>query len=463
MGEDEAYPSQIIIKGFKLNLSYCFSPGTSDDGVSVEIPENMLSQFNDRDFDWLVPGYLEEKVLSTLKSLPKGIRRDLIPLNETAKSCSDQLLGCNQVGKSFTQELARELQKQSGKQLLESDFEMSKVASHLTMKYKSIGKKQVLPLLSLSNIKAAKSSVSKKASVSSDNKFKSWAFGHFLIEKQLTNKNQLSRVFQGLKDCNEYVLVDEFPSLQSAVDSHKQGVARLVLLQNSTLLNQFFNSWPEKKLLERLSIRFDGFRAVFNSLVLKWAVSLFDNQKLKGSVSVVELTDEAFNLLNNLFSTDFRKSISQQLTLLLPMIKQREQVFSAIAALKQNSYPDSIKDMKAQLNLLWCHNSLISSQSAPFDDYTRFQQGLIVRIKRIQSNYPKEQSAMETWLEWEGWWQELEVANEKLDLLPSLSELFWLLQEFRISLFSPGVKVKNSISGKKLQKLFEQIETQLSV
>ena len=459
-GEVDAYPSQILIKGVNLNLSYCFAPGTPADGVSVEIPENMLSQFNDRDFDWLVPGYLEDKVLSTLKSLPKIIRRDLIPLNETAKDCSDQLARLDQVGKSFTKELARELQKQCGKRIHESDFDMEKVASHLTMKYSAVGKGKVQPLLSLANISSKKQKVFNKESLSTVDKYFEWKFDCFHVEKQLTIKQHVSRVFQGLKDCYDHVTIEEFPSLECAIDNHKKGIARLVVLNNITLVNQVFNSWPEKKLLERLSIRFNGFRAVYDSLVLKWAVSLISKNNSK---RITAFTNDEFTQLSQLFSTEFRAQVSQQLIALLPLIKQREDVFFAISGLSQNAYPESIEDMKEQLKQLWTHNNIISCQSDALTDYTRFQQGLTARIKRIQANYPKEQVAMETWLEWESWWNELVSTNKKLDLLPRLNELYWILQEFRISLFSPGVKVKGSVSAKKLQKLFEQIEIQLSL
>lgn len=454
--ESEAYPSQITIKGFNLNLSYCFAPGTKEDGVSVEIPKNMFSQFNDRDFDWLVPGYLEEKVLTTIKSLPKPMRRELIPLNETAKKCCKELTSIDQIGKDFITELAKVLQRITGKQVKECDFDMNNVASHLIMKYKILGKKSLTQLSSLACHQLKNSNFQKSnQEKTSGQKFKNWNFEQFHIEKKIVNKNQTSRIFQGLKDCGEYVVIEQFPSQQSAIRSHIQGVARLILLNNISLLNQFFNSWPENKLLEMLSIRFNGFRYVFDSLVLKRAISLVDT---KNSINA-----ETFNQFNSNFVNQFRKILSQQLTALLPLIQHREKIFLSIADLKQSSFSDSINDMRNQLNILWSREILILSGDNLFSDYARFHQGLNMRVKRIQSNYPKEQSAIETWTEWDCWWQDINQNNKNAELKPLLDNLFWALQEFRISIFSPGSKVKGSISSKKLQKQFELIESQQQV
>ena len=461
--ENEAYPSQISVKGFNLDLSYCFAPGSEEDGVSVEIPENMLAQFNDRDFDWLVPGYLEDKVLATLKSLPKVIRRELIPLNETAQKCSQELSKADQERATFIVELARVLQKLTGKQIKQEFFDMTSISSHLTMKYKVLGNKSNTTVTSLAFNGLKKQLLKDNVEPSNvGDKYINWQFEVFSIEKNINKNSQVSRIFQGLKDCEKHVVIEHFPSRKSALASHVQGVARLVLLNNTSQLNQFFNSWPERKQLEKLSIRFNGFRSVFDSIVIKWVIDLIVSEmSSKNEMISIISSEEDFKALNQKFNIRFRENIASQLSSLLPLVQQREKIFSSIAELKISSFENSINDMREQLKLLWSSKVLISSGVNVFQDYSRFHSGLIMRIKRIQLNYPKEQSAMETWVEWLDWWDEISLNNQTVDIKPSLDHLFWLLQEYRISLFSPGTKVKGSVSSKKLQKQFELIESQM--
>ena len=73
---------------------------------------------------------------------------------------------------------------------------------------------------------------------------------------------------------------------------------------------------------------------------------------------------------------------------------------------------------------------------------------------------------MDTWQDWHDWWVDIvtDVSNSSnnINAQSSLDELFWQLQEYRISLFATDVKTKGSISSKKLQKSFDQLETLVS-
>ncbi|MEP2542302.1 MAG: DUF3418 domain-containing protein, partial [Kangiellaceae bacterium] len=83
------------------------------------------------------------------------------------------------------------------------------------------------------------------------------------------------------------------------------------------------------------------------------------------------------------------------------------------------------------------------------------------RIKRIKENFPKEQASLENWLEWQNWWQELSATSSVEAMRQPMSTLFWMLQEYRISLFAPNIKVMGGVSAKKLQKQFDKLEQAL--
>lgn len=457
----ESYPSVLKIKGFEFPLSYCFAPGTDEDGVSIEIPANMLNQFSDRDFDWLVPGYLEEKILATIKTLPKAMRRELIPLNETAKNCTSELIKIEQTNKRFIDELARVLQRQTGKLIKIDDFTMNEVSSHLSMKFRVKNNRSEQYFMSLSQAKTA--SVTKQVATQKKGgitHYRNWQFDDFVIERELATGGTNSRIFQGLKDCGKHVVIATFPSLETAIISHHQGMARLILLDNESQLNKFLKTWPEYKLFEKLSIRFNGFKEVFDCLAIRWAVSLIKEEKHLPVYTQVDFANSAA-----LFTKNFRVVLAEQLNQLLPLIKQREQILVQISELSELAFKDSIDDLKQQMKLLWSPKILLTSGNGLFEDYHRHQEGISVRLKRIRTNYPKEKSALETWEDWREWWDDLlsiyaqhsqKIKDAEFD------DLFWALQEFRISLFSPGVQVKGGISAKKLQKRFEALESSLA-
>lgn len=85
------FPTKIKMGEFTLPLSYTFQPGSDKDGVTVHIPTDLLAHINQKQFDWLVPGMLLEKVGFLLKGLPKSIRRQLIPVPQTAQQFLGEL------------------------------------------------------------------------------------------------------------------------------------------------------------------------------------------------------------------------------------------------------------------------------------------------------------------------------------------------------------------------------------
>ncbi|MEZ0329388.1 MAG: ATP-dependent RNA helicase HrpA [Dissulfuribacterales bacterium] len=78
------FPGHIEINGQSFPLIYRFALGSDDDGITVQIPIEHLFDLKPQPFQWLVPGFLEDKIEAILQNLPKNIRKELFPLRETA-------------------------------------------------------------------------------------------------------------------------------------------------------------------------------------------------------------------------------------------------------------------------------------------------------------------------------------------------------------------------------------------
>jgi len=74
-----------------LPLTYRFDPTHADDGVTVDVPLPLLASLPARRIDWLVPGYLRDKLVAVLRGLPKDLRRTLVPIPETAARLREAL------------------------------------------------------------------------------------------------------------------------------------------------------------------------------------------------------------------------------------------------------------------------------------------------------------------------------------------------------------------------------------
>jgi ATP-dependent helicase HrpA len=87
----QAYPTEFVWQDNRLKISYQFSPGAIDDGVSLMVPLLLLAQLPLAPFEWLVPGLLPEKVHALLKGLPKELRKELMPIADAARTCAQSL------------------------------------------------------------------------------------------------------------------------------------------------------------------------------------------------------------------------------------------------------------------------------------------------------------------------------------------------------------------------------------
>lgn len=74
----EQFPDHIDFDGLKLPLSYRFTPGVEEDGVT-DCTFGRSESGRSKQLDWLVPGLRAERMAALLKSLPKAVRRNFVP------------------------------------------------------------------------------------------------------------------------------------------------------------------------------------------------------------------------------------------------------------------------------------------------------------------------------------------------------------------------------------------------
>ena len=77
------FPEKIILGNHTFDLNYRFDPGRPDDGVTIKIPLTEVPVIPRKAIDWLVPGLYREKIHILIKGLPKTYRKQLAPISQT--------------------------------------------------------------------------------------------------------------------------------------------------------------------------------------------------------------------------------------------------------------------------------------------------------------------------------------------------------------------------------------------
>jgi len=145
----DAFPSEWVQGEQRMPLRYRFEPGADDDGVTLEIPLALLARLEERGFDWLVPGLREELVIALLKTLPKPIRRNVVPAADWAR----RLLSLVEPGEtgeistgsiteiptgSITAFLAENIRRLTHTVIAPTDFDESRLPAHLRMTFTAV-------------------------------------------------------------------------------------------------------------------------------------------------------------------------------------------------------------------------------------------------------------------------------------------------------------------------------------
>ncbi|WP_149359900.1 ATP-dependent RNA helicase HrpA [Lolliginicoccus suaedae] len=115
-----------------LPLSYRFEPGHPEDGVTVSVPLAQLPQVRTIGFDWLVPGLREELAAAMVKTLPKNVRRNVVPAPEFGSAALAALAPRRE---PLAVGMARELSRLGGTRIAPDNFDATALPPHLRMTF----------------------------------------------------------------------------------------------------------------------------------------------------------------------------------------------------------------------------------------------------------------------------------------------------------------------------------------
>ncbi|MCH1883888.1 ATP-dependent RNA helicase HrpA [Agrococcus sp. ARC_14] len=135
--DQELFPTKWQQGEQRLRLSYRFEPGTVDDGLTVHVPLAVLPRLGSAGFDWLVPGMREELLTAMIKSLPKHIRKHVVPAADWARGMLAELpaippaAAAGSPARSLADVLATRISRTAYVQSVATDVDWGRIPDHL--------------------------------------------------------------------------------------------------------------------------------------------------------------------------------------------------------------------------------------------------------------------------------------------------------------------------------------------
>ncbi len=237
-GED-AFPTSWVVDGHELAVSYVFDPGSDADGVTVEIPLTLLNQIDAAPFSWQVPGLRRELAGELIKTLPKNVRRQLVPAAEFAGRALDWL-GQHPVPGSGAEEslpaaLSRAIRALNGLQA--DEWRPADVPRHLQVRYvitagdgTTAAQGRDLTRLKEDLAVQVRDSLTRAGAELARSGATTWVFGVVPEQIELTRAGRRLVGYPGLVDEGRSVGLRVFETPARQTRSHGAGVRRLALL-----------------------------------------------------------------------------------------------------------------------------------------------------------------------------------------------------------------------------------------
>ncbi|MBP9902156.1 MAG: DUF3418 domain-containing protein [Verrucomicrobia bacterium] len=124
----EAFPDAVPLGGQPVALSYAYTPGEEQDGVTVQLGFSLAQTISQASVEWAVPGLREAQIGELLRALPKALRRELMPF---PPKIAEIARGLRPTGDSLQQDLARFIQQHYGVEIPANAWPADALPAHL--------------------------------------------------------------------------------------------------------------------------------------------------------------------------------------------------------------------------------------------------------------------------------------------------------------------------------------------
>ena len=446
------FPQQLEAQGQTLKLEYLFEPGHEFDGVTVQIPLLLLNQFSAQNFERLVPGLLQEKIAALIRSLPRKIRKNFVPVNEFADACLQRL---DDTG-SLLESLQASLLAMTGVRVELSEWQSPNLDTHLSMHYALYDKQQCIAqahdLDSLKNQygDAARdqfdSEIQHNDSISRSGLI-DWDFDTLADSVTLEQNKQSIRAYPALVDYEDSVAIELFEIRSDAEFYHSSGIARLFYLQLGDSIKYLAKKLPH---IEQIALMYSamGSRAeLLQELLMTAVYSCFLSSKQPE-------TREQFQQVLQQQRGDFITQANRLAELVYQILSLSRDVRTAL----ENSMvaENHLQDMRLQLGNLVYAGFIRDIDSLHLPRIPAYLQAILKRLQNFKAGTARLDNLLGIVQDYQQLYLDL-YQCEAYDY-KKINDLRWMIEEFRIACFAQPMKTRMPVSEQKIDRLIADIQ-----
>ena len=448
-----AFPDEIEVAGEAVELAYAYKPGGEEDGITVRLPFRLMDAVNPELLDWLVPGVREERITCLLRSLPKQMRKQLLPIPQTARRIAGEL---EPTCPSFLESLEQYLAEGYRLQVRRTDWKPDAIPEHLRLRVEvrgsdgqAVAAGRDLELLSAQlqrhDTPAEKDAWQKAARRWERDDLTSWDFGDLPEQVEVSDVAGIPLLaFPGLKCRGEKVSLFLFRKRAEAEQPSREGVVRLSELVMKEQMRQLRRDLTE---LRRLLPLFSSFG---NASELEQQAYTCLLRYLFGRQPAIPLTRDKFDEGCRQGRAKLAGAPQKMISLVETLLETRRRIVTC-----PQPYPGMVED----LGRLLPPGFLADADFERLPHLGRYLKGVLVRADRARGDVARDRRKAQLVTPYQQAFDELlaDAGAGDEERLRRIEEFRWLLEEWRISVFAQELGTAVRVSAKRLDQGLEGI------
>ena len=465
-GELSRYPLRTQIAGQAFEYTYHFRPGEDDDGVTLKVPIALTPAVSNENLDWLVPGHFKEKVEILIKGLPKTYRKKLVPVNETVTIISRDMPRLK--GALFAA-LGEFILQRFGVDIPASAWPIETLPDHLKMRIAVIGADGK----ELCSGRDAAVLSQQKIETTPNDAFESyrlkwektgitrWDFGDLpeLISspKRVKTKWVAYPALAAADKSLGSVSLKLYRHRNKAVAVHQQGVAGLYKIHFAKDLKFLKKALKLPQSLKAAADYFSG-PANLEQRLLDRVISDLFCQNIRSRDVFYDHADK----ISPIIISHGRELLDGCLPVLIAYHKVRRELEKLrLANLDNLTVQNFYEDLIGELERLLPESFVNLYEMERLVHVERYIKSVQIRAQRAVVDFEKDQAKLKEVKTFSSSLDELVKAlspNASDEKRLAIEEFFWMIEEYKVSVFSQELKTAVPVSKKRLEKKLAEIK-----
>ena len=458
------WPDSIRVGTIELPLRYRFEPAADDDGATLAVPLAALGQLDAGQLEWGIPAWRHELLTALIRGLPKPVRRLLVPAPDVAARC---LAALGPVGQgSFYAAAAASLTREAGVPVEAGELSAIGLDRHLTLNLRvldeqgrAVGQGRDLDALRRELRPAQRQSVEHSAADFTREGVQSWDFGRLPQRLERRTQGVALTLYPAIEDRGNAVALTCHEDQAHAESLTAAGIVRLLALRLEPQLRHVRAALAADSTLPLLlqpvgPLReFAGHvadRAVLRCCLRETDPLPRDADEFEAALERgrPELYDEAMRL--GALATE--------------ALQQRRHALQVIDRLPEGLDAALVADCRAQVLELAGRGFIAAAPDPWLDALPRFLAAAAARVQRLRSAPRSGDDPQYEFLQWRATAAALCVETRQRHgrLLPAVTLLRWMVEEFGVSLFAQELRTSLKVSARRLNQQLAAARTAAS-